>query len=171
MEEFLNLGNWETGGVELCQTTIIKPWQIQFIRTKFIKTSKLELSHKIKNICKLSESFNIFRKGIAKKELKVKIEELIERSDSEGLWKCKQCGKTVTQKSQIKYHVEAHIIGVTHRCKICGKSFNTRFNLQQHLSDVHAGLFCCDICGNSGMSKVAYRMHRQRNHREDCWFL
>ena len=81
------------------------------------------------NWLKHPEFYNIIRKGIAKKELKVKIEELIERSDSEGLWKCKQCGKTVTQKSHIKYHVEAHIIGVTQRCKICCKSFNTRFNL------------------------------------------
>ena len=82
------------------------------------------------NWLKHPESSNIIRTEIAKKELKVKIEELIKRS--EGLWKCKQCGKTVTQKSQIKYHVEAHIIGVTQRCKICSKSFNTRFNLQQH---------------------------------------
>ena len=118
------------------------------------------------NWLKHPESPNIIRKRIDKKELKVKIEELIERN--EGLWKCKQCGKTVAQKSYMKYHVETHIVGVTHRCKICSKTFDTRFNLQQHLSDVHAGLFCCDICGNSGMSKVAYRMHRQRNHQEGC---
>jgi len=117
------------------------------------------------NWYKHSESPNIIGKGIDKKELKVKIEEMIE--NYEGLWKCKHCGKTAAQKSYLKYHVVAHIEGMTYMCKICSKIFKTRFNLQQHLSDVHSGLFCCDICGKSNMSRVAYRMHRQKNHRQD----
>jgi len=117
------------------------------------------------NWFKHSETSNILCKGIDKKERKVEIEEMIE--NDEGLWKCKRCGKTASQKSYLKHHVVTHIEGMTHVCKICSKTYETRFNLQQHLSDVHSGLFCCGICGKSNMSRAGYRTHRQKNHRQD----
>ena len=54
-------------------------------------------------------------------ELDLQIEQMIEKR--EGLWQCKQCGKTASKnhKDNIRSHVETHIKGVSHTCKICNK--------------------------------------------------
>merc|ERR1712243_125651 len=47
-------------------------------------------------------------------------------------WKCKECGKTCTTKSQIGLHVEIHIQGLSYSCKICNETYNNRMLLAQH---------------------------------------
>ena len=96
-------------------------------------------------------------------EVDIKIEAMIEKC--EGLWKCKICEKMVHQKNHIKQHAEKHIEGMVYTCEICSKKYPARYNLKQHISDIHSILFTCDICGKSGMNKGAYRAHRQRNHK------
>merc|ERR1712179_876659 len=68
------------------------------------------------NWFKHSETSNILCKGIDKKERKVEIEEMIE--NDEGLWKCKRCGKTASQKSYLKHHVVTHIEATSVRCSL-----------------------------------------------------
>jgi ribosomal protein L37AE/L43A len=96
-------------------------------------------------------------------EILVQLEQMIEKN--EGLWKCKVCGKTAANKTNLKHHAETHIEGVSHACHICSKTFPTRLYLRQHISGIHSELFSCDICGKSGMNRGAYRMHKMRNHK------
>merc|ERR1712179_439905 len=50
-------------------------------------------------------------------DLDLQILEMIEKSD--GMWKCKVCGKTKVDKSHIREHAESHIEGMSHLCHIC----------------------------------------------------
>ena len=96
-------------------------------------------------------------------ELDLKIEQIIVKND--GLWKCKECGKTAAHKSLIKQHAETHIDGVSHVCHICNKTTSTRLYLQQHIFNIHSELFSCDICGKSGMKRGAYKQHKYTYHK------
>ena len=96
-------------------------------------------------------------------ELDHQIEEMVEKQ--EGLWKCKVCGKSRTNKQHIKKHVEIHIEGMSHICHICSKTFGTRPSLNIHVNSIHTELFSCDLCGKSGMNRKAHYMHNQRNHK------
>ena len=54
-----------------------------------------------------------------------------------GVWRCKQCGKTAKMKHHIRSHIETHIEGVSYSCNICAKSFRSRSSLQVHTSVKH----------------------------------
>jgi len=62
-------------------------------------------------------------------------EEIMERED--GVWRCKQCGKTSRMKHHIRSHVETHIEGVSYPCNYCAKQFRSRSSLQVHVSVKH----------------------------------
>ena len=94
-------------------------------------------------------------------ELDNQVEEMIEKSD--GLWRCKVCGKSTRgQKQVMKQHVEIHIEGVSHACHICSKTFRTRPHLRCHVSNNHSELVSCNYCGKSGMTRSAYNNHKQK---------
>ena len=99
----------------------------------------------------------------AHSDLDLQILEMIEKSD--GVWKCKICGKTTMKKVHIKYHAESHIKGISHACHICNKSLSSRKSLRDHINDIHSELLSCDLCGKSGMNKRSYYMHNQRQHK------
>ena len=44
-------------------------------------------------------------------------DQLVEKLD--GIWVCKQCGKTARQSIDIKRHAESHIEGLSFECPIC----------------------------------------------------
>ena len=96
-------------------------------------------------------------------ELDLQIEQMIEKN--QGVWNCKVCGKTAKHKQQIQYHVETHIDGMSHGCHICSKTFSNRLNLKCHITNVHTGLFRCDICQKEGMTRKAYNQHKLKYHR------
>ena len=98
----------------------------------------------------------------ANSELDLQILKMIEKSD--GVWKCKVCGKTKFQKVHMRHHAETHIEGMSHPCHICNKSFPNRPGLGSHINDVHSELVSCDLCGKSGMTKRAYRDHKKSKH-------
>ena len=60
----------------------------------------------------------------ANSDLDLQIMEMVENSN--GVWKCKVCGKTAKRSGNIKQHAESHIEGMSHACHICNKSFSTR---------------------------------------------
>ena len=92
-------------------------------------------------------------------DLDLQILEMIEKSD--GVWKCKICGRTTIKKDRIREHAESHIEGMSHTCHICRKSYPNRNTLRCHINNVHSGLFSCDVCGKSGMNKGSYYEHTQ----------
>jgi len=98
-------------------------------------------------------------------ELSLQINEMIEKK--EGVWGCKICGKTATTNSGIHRHAEIHIEGMSHICHICSKTFPNRPCLRKHISDIHSELFSCDICGKTGMGRMAYRNHKRRKHNQN----
>jgi hypothetical protein len=96
-------------------------------------------------------------------EIDLQIEQIIEKN--EGLWKCKECGKTKAHKGHLKEHAEIHLEGISHVCHICRKAFRSRHTLRTHISHKHSELFSCDICGKSGMDRAAHNNHKRNNHR------
>jgi len=98
----------------------------------------------------------------ANSDLDLHILEMIEKSD--GLWKCKVCGKTYKRCSHIKVHAESHIEGISLICNICNKSFSNREHLRDHIRKIHSELSSCDLCGKSGMTKGAYNHHKRTQH-------
>lgn len=56
----------------------------------------------------------------------------------EGVWTCKACGKTASQKCNIRSHVETHHLNdFSHHCDICGKSCRSKNALNVHKSTYH----------------------------------
>ena len=86
--------------------------------------------------------------------------EIIEKSD--GVWKCKVCGKVTPKKTNIQCHAESHIEGISHFCHIRTKRFSNRSSLRGHIKDVHSELVSCDLCGRSGMNKKDYYNHKRK---------
>ena len=96
-------------------------------------------------------------------ELDLQIKQMIIRQ--EGVWKCKLCGKTSYQKGLIRNHTETHIKG-EHICGSCNKVFSTRHSLGTHISNIHCvNLATCNICGKTGMNKMTYSNHKNKEHR------
>ena len=95
-------------------------------------------------------------------ELKSKINEMIEKY--EDAWRCRKCGRTSLNKSNLRTHVETHIEGMSYACHICSKTFLSRPRLSTHISGIHSQLFSCDICGKTGMNRMGYRNHRRKLH-------
>jgi len=95
--------------------------------------------------------------------LKLQIEQMIEKTD--GGWKCKVCQKASTSKSHIQTHAETHIGGLSFSCSFCGKTFFHRAYLHNHTVNIHSGLYSCDICDKSGMTKTALYGHKRRHHK------
>jgi len=56
----------------------------------------------------------------------------------QGQYSCNVCGKTNSQKWNMRNHIEAkHIEGVSHPCAQCGKQFRSRNSHAVHLSTFH----------------------------------
>ena len=96
-------------------------------------------------------------------ELNVQIREMIEKSD--GVWKCKICGKTSPYHRDMRRHAETHIEGTSHACHICNKSYPNRHGLRCHIDAIHSELLSCDLCGKSGMNKRSLRHHKASHHK------
>ena len=95
-------------------------------------------------------------------EFCLKINQIIEKNKT--VWTCKICGKTARFLSEISRHAGVHIEGMPHACHICSKTFQNKECLRKHISRTHTDLFSCDSCGKSGMSKMAYRNHKNGMH-------
>jgi hypothetical protein len=70
-------------------------------------------------------------------ELDTTLDSMMEKN-SDRIWSCNICGKTNTDKAQLRRHIEGkHIDGVSHPCNQCGKSFRSRESLRIHIINLH----------------------------------
>ena len=66
----------------------------------------------------------------------------IERLE-DGHVKCTVCGKVSTDKrkdirlTNMKYHIETHIEGLSYPCTICDKTFRSKHSYSSHKSKFH----------------------------------
>ena len=68
-------------------------------------------------------------------ELAQKIEELTMKID--GVYTCRNCGKTAKDKTHLTRHIETHIEGLEYNCLHCGKVCRSRNILTTHLRKYH----------------------------------
>ena len=93
-----------------------------------------------------------------------KIESLIEKE--EAVFKCKECGKTATQRAHMKYHVEKHIEGVEYKCKLCSSVHKTRNRLNGHMYHHHRGMPKeCNYCDFKTPKPRNLRIHKLTKHQ------
>ena len=107
----------------------------------------------------LKEDYSVHEKNL---ELDRQLEKLVEKS--EGLWKCKLCEKTSTNKRHLLAHAEIHVDGIIHSCSICVKTFKTREGLRTHVRDIHSKLYSCMVCGSADMNRIAVKKHKKKCH-------
>jgi len=97
------------------------------------------------------------------KEMDIQTRPMIEKS--EGVWKCKVCGKSSKDSGNIRRHAETHIEGLSYACHICSKNYPNRNGLRVHINMIHSELLCCDLCGKTGMNKKSYYDHKKKHHK------
>merc|ERR1712086_97602 len=74
-----------------------------------------------------------------RKELRSRMEKL-EGAEEGYMWRCKECGKQMKQKSKLELHVETHLEGFIHTCVLCSKDHRTRIALKTHIKIHHKDL-------------------------------
>ena len=72
---------------------------------------------------------------VSTSELEQKIEELTTKI--EGVYTCRNCGKTAKDKTHLTIHIETHIEGLEFNCTHCGKVCRSRNSLTKHLGRYH----------------------------------
>jgi len=112
----------------------------------------------------LDDSVNEIAGMYTDKELDQQIAEMIEKT-AEGKWKCRVCGKKLSNKQHTMRHAETHIEGSSYTCPMCSKTCSTRQYLRAHISGSHTGFFTCTLCNKTGMNRHAYHVHNNRYHK------
>ena len=82
-------------------------------------------------------------------------------------YKCGSCGKSFSQKSNLKKHIHTVHEGLKdHKCEFCGKSFFDASTLKKHILTVHEGQknYKCELCGKSFSSADALKYHNRTRH-------
>ena len=69
-------------------------------------------------------------------EVKKMINDLISKN-SEGIFSCKSCGKTMSHISNMQRHVETHLDGISYNCPQCNMSFRSKNAFSTHKSRFH----------------------------------
>ena len=86
--------------------------------------SRLDFQVKSHPIAKFSLATN------DKSDINSKVEEILTQNDR--LLTCSVCGKTGTDKGNMKRHAETHIDGMTYPCELCGKTFRSSNAFHKH---------------------------------------
>ncbi|XP_054834174.1 zinc finger protein 436-like [Eublepharis macularius] len=82
-------------------------------------------------------------------------------------YKCLECGKDFSDKTQYNFHLQKHNRKKTHKCLVCGKSFRYRGELVGH-HRVHTGEkpYSCSVCGKSFPHKTNLSHHQKMHSQE-----
>ena len=56
-------------------------------------------------------------------------------------WKCKECGKLMQEKNNLKRHIETHLKGLLFTCQMCKKTCKSSNSLSVHKSRFHKNGF------------------------------
>merc|ERR1712129_20500 len=103
---------------------------------------------------------------VTNKQLESRLDAIIDEKSikGKGVWQCKDCGKTLNKRGNLKHHIEAvHIENVSHSCQFCNKTSQTRHSLNVHIHDYHrsALTFSCKVCNTHDLSKRQFRQHKR----------
>jgi len=93
------------------------------------------------------------------------IEVKLEGDDSGGGFKCKQCDKVFSSKSQLTRHKIVHTKEKSFECKECGKMFGTKSILTNHYG-VHNPIKC-EHCERPFAQKSGYMHHLKTVHNTE----
>lgn len=73
---------------------------------------------------------------------------------------CSECGKTLSNFSSFKYHMQLHSEETPFLCSKCGEGFKTRNAYDGHLvTHLESNPNKCDICGKSYRQPASLRSH------------
>ncbi|CAH1773841.1 unnamed protein product [Owenia fusiformis] len=82
-----------------------------------------------------------------------------------GKLKCKICGFEAKNPQNYKYHQDLHRSkDDPYVCETCGAKFQVRFNLQQHITNVHKSKPMCQHCGEAFQSHKPLKEHIELVH-------
>ena len=79
---------------------------------------------------------------------------------------CPICKKMYTYAATLKEHLLTHSDEGSFLCNKCGKAFKSKFSLNSHLLNIHAGIkpFCCKECKESFATSGTLKNHFKRSH-------
>ena len=60
--------------------------------------------------------------------------------EENGSWRCKECNKINTRKTDLRKHAEMHVSGLSFPCPHCSMILTTRSRLACHMKEKHKGI-------------------------------
>nr|XP_023019535.1 zinc finger protein 37-like isoform X3 [Leptinotarsa decemlineata] len=80
---------------------------------------------------------------------------------------CEICGKRLSSKEKLKFHLRTHTGYKPHACHVCPKSFSKKDQLIEHIR-THTGEkpYVCKICGKGFAQRTPLKTH-ERTHNAD----
>ena len=85
--------------------------------------------HQVFNGNNLVTPFNA--QSMSKEEVEIKRKKLYQRTDE--AWICNACDYNTKDASNMRKHVEKHIVGLSWACKFCNKTFKSKSVLYNHM--------------------------------------
>ena len=86
-------------------------------------------------------------------------------TENETRYNCKECGKQMTNKSNLNAHIRAIHEGIKHPCGQCQYEATSKGHLAQHRRAVHEGIkYPCGQCQHEATSKGDLARHRRAVH-------
>jgi hypothetical protein len=81
---------------------------------------------------------------------------------------CEECGKSYTNTTSLKYHLQNHKEEIEFPCDKCDKSFKSRNGLLTHFEIVHihenTNRFLCEVCDKSFSTASHLSRHKRTKH-------
>ena len=105
----------------------------------YVMPVQLEKERKTKprdQVQKVDGTISLNTNGNELNDIDEKLMEHVARLPNKTL-QCKICGKTASQLSNIKNHIETHVEGLSFPCPVCGKTFRSRHTMRSHKSQNH----------------------------------
>jgi len=84
------------------------------------------------------------------------------KSDTSKRYTCQTCGKSYTQSTTLKRHIESIHVGKVYHCQHCEKTFTTYQGLWQHKKTILENIrHECKICGTEHRQLAHLRAHEK----------
>ena len=110
---------------------------------------------------------------IVHKEVNVAVDMVATLKQSDGSYKCNNCGEVFSGLNAEKHVVAAHVVekcrsGVKFLCPECNKSFSSKSNLAYHMKMIHyagpTNVLYCEDCEFVTKHKSSLERHKKRSH-------